>query len=391
MNLNRVIPFNPLSFSGETFISPTKLKPPENRRLRNQLKRLLVFQTAIRILHNQNSSISELLRQLVSILPGACQYPEICAAHVRIGDVDFVSKDFANTPWVLTAQFDLSNNKHGIVELIYRKKKSFLEQERELIGSFAELLCFALDRRYSQEALREKENALRSSDECIRDLSDRLIHAQETERSRIARNLHDNINQQVAALAISLSSIKKRLNSPESEISQEFTTLQQRIFEIAKEIRNVSHELHPGILERLGLTEALQSQCAEFSNLHSIRAEVRSSGDVDHVPPNVSLCIFRVAQEALHNVASHSAATLVKVRVKAGLKSLDLIIEDNGHGFYLEESRKKGGLGLISLEERVRLLQGKFVINSEIGSGTRLHVSIPLVAANTLEWKKAST
>ena len=290
---------------------------------------------------------------MVSILPGACQYPEICAAHVRIGDVDFVSKDFANTPWVLTAQFDLSNNKHGIVELIYRKKKTFLEQERELIGSFAELLCFALDRRYAQEALREKEDALRSSDRYIRDLSDRLIHAQETERSRIARNLHDNINQQVAALAISLSSIKKRLDSPESEISQEFTTLQQRIFEIAKEIRNVSHELHPGILERLGLTEALRSQCAEFSNLHSIRAEVRPSGDVDHVPTNVSLCIFRVVQEALHNVASHSAATLVNVRLKASLKSLDVIIEDNGHGFHSEESRKKGGLGLISLEERI--------------------------------------
>ena len=391
MNLNRVIPFNPMSFSAEAFISPTEGKRPENKRLRNQLKRLLVFHTAIRILHNPKSSIPDMLRELVSILPGACQYPEICGARIQIDDFDFVSKDFINTPWVLTAHFDLTNKKHGIVEIIYRKKKSFLSQERELIGSFAELLSFALDRRNAQEALREKETALQSSNEYIRDLSDRLIHAQETERSRIARNLHDNINQQVAALAISLSSIKRRLNTPESEISQEFTTLQERIFEIAKEIRNVSHELHPGILERLGLTEAIQSQCTELSNLHAIKAEVSRSGDVDHIPRQVALCVYRMVQEALHNVVSHSAATLVNVRLKSCSKSLDVMIVDNGRGFQLDESKKKGGLGLISLEERVRLLQGNFSIDSEIGNGTTLHVSIPLRPNNMLHWKRPLT
>ncbi|MCI0615945.1 histidine kinase [bacterium] len=291
MNLNRVIPFNQVSHSSETFISSTKLKIPENKRLRNQLRRLLVFHKAIRILHNQSVPIPDSMQQLISILPGAFQYPEICAAHIQIGDFNFVSKDFANTPWMLNVRFDLANKKHGIVNIIYRKKKAFLAQERELIDSFGELLCFALDRRNAQEALREKENALRSSDEYIRDLSDRLIHAQEMERSRIARNLHDNVNQQVAALAISLSSIKKRLDVPGSEILQEFTSLQERIFEIAKEIRNVSHELHPGILERLGLTEAIRNRCTEFSSLHGIRVEMNPSGDADHLPRNVALCV----------------------------------------------------------------------------------------------------
>ncbi len=380
-----------MSFSAEAFISPTEGKRPENKRVRNQLKRLLVFHTAIRILHNPKSSIPDMLRELVSILPGACQYPEICGARIQIDDFDFVSKDFINTPWVFTAHFDLTNKKHGIVEIIYRKKKSFLSQERELIGSFAELLSFALDRRNAQEALREKETALQSSNEYIRDLSDRLIHAQETERSRIARNLHDNINQQVAALAISLSSIRRRLNTPESEISQEFITLQERIFEIAKGIRNVSHELHPGILERLGLIEAIRSQCTELSSLHAIKAEVSRSGDVDHIPRQVALCVYRMVQEALHNVVSHSAATLVNVRLKSCSKSLDLMIVDNGQGFQLDESKKKGGLGLISLEERVRLLQGEFSIDSEIGNGTTLHVSIPLRPNNMLHWKRPLT
>src|SRR4029078_5590416 len=123
----------------------------------------------------------------------------------------------------------------------------------------------------------------------------------EEERTRIARELHDDVNQKLAALAIALSSLKRRLRPEESEAQAEVARLQQQTIALSDEIRHLSHELHPGVLQHVGLVAALRGSCVEFSSVHGIAVTFHAGDGLDRIPAEVALCLYRVAQEALHN------------------------------------------------------------------------------------------
>ena len=235
------------------------------------------------------------------------------------------------------------------------------------------------ERKHAEQMLRENETALRASYDRIQDLAGRLITAQEAERSRIASDLHDDVNQQLAGLSIALSNVKQQLqNGGDVTVQDELTRLQQRTVDLADVIRNLSHELHPGVLQHAGLAAALKGHCAEVGRQYPIEVTFSAVDGLDGIPHDVALCLYRVAQEALRNVAAHAGARKAQVTLRSTDDGLELVIADDGQGFNLAEARHQEGLGLISLDERVRLVGGSLTIDTEPKRGTEVRVQVPL-------------
>jgi signal transduction histidine kinase len=233
----------------------------------------------------------------------------------------------------------------------------------------ADLFANALARQHA-------ERDARQSARDIRDLAGRLLTAEEDERRRIARELHDGVNQDLASLSIALSALEDGLPEGTSDDRRrEVTRLQARAVDVAEAIRHLSHELHPGILQYAGLASALRSHCREFDGSHEVTVTFETDDHLGKIPTDVALCLYRVTQEALKNAAMHAKASQVWVTVTREGTDLLLTIRDDGNGFDLAEARGRG-LGLISLEERVRLVGGRLAINTEPQHGTEIQVMV---------------
>jgi signal transduction histidine kinase len=209
------------------------------------------------------------------------------------------------------------------------------------------------------------------------ELSGRLIHAHEEERTRIARELHDDLSQRLALLQISVERLEQDTAELPSEARQQLNNIAVLTGECSSELHDISHQLHPSRLDTLGLVPALEGFCREFSVQHDLQVQF-VHGDVSRqIPKDVSLCVFRIAQEALRNVVKHSGATEAQVELTHSGNQIDLCISDPGAGFD-PASAKGEGLGLISMRERLRLIGGHLSIESELSRGTRIRARVPL-------------
>jgi signal transduction histidine kinase len=217
---------------------------------------------------------------------------------------------------------------------------------------------------------------LRASVGQVRDLAGRLISAQEAERAHIARELHDGVSQHVAAMAIALSAMKSGPAERSVTLDQEVERLQSHTTALFESVRDLSHQLHPSVLKRAGLVTAMRSLCSAVSEHHEIDITLRAD-DIGSVPEVPALCIYRVTQEALRNAVAHSGAKNISVVLARHDDRLSLAIADDGRGFDTATARRRGGLGLVSIEERVRLEQGDLVVDSD-NSGTRIRAWLPL-------------
>jgi signal transduction histidine kinase len=228
--------------------------------------------------------------------------------------------------------------------------------------------------------LQDERGRLEASNSQISDMFGRLIAAQETERTRIARDLHDDVSQRLAGLSIMMSGIKRRLaGEPHADLVPAVTSMQESASALAEEIRHFSHNLHPALLEHAGLGAALRACCAEFEKLHGIKVACSAGADTEQVESATALCLFRIAQEALRNVAKHADARRVALTLTQTPDGVQLSIADDGKGFDLAGARgAAAGLGLVSIDERARLLRGSVQIDTQPRGGTRLHVRIPL-------------
>lgn len=234
------------------------------------------------------------------------------------------------------------------------------------------------DLQLSEAGLRENQARLEASNQQISLLFGRLIAAQETERTRIARDLHDDIGQRIAGLAIAMSSLKRKLSAGlEGGALDTLASMQRDTAALADEVRQVSHELHPTLLKHAGLVEALRGVCTQFQKRHGIAVAYRADATLDALPHDVALALYRVAQEALYNVSKHAGASHIEIALTQTPAGVELSIADDGKGFNLTDSRA-GGLGLLSMDERVRFLRGHFAIQTTPGGGTRLQVQIPV-------------
>jgi PAS domain S-box-containing protein len=253
-------------------------------------------------------------------------------------------------------------------------------------GTFTVYIGSCIDiteRRQAEEALRFNETALRQSHAEIQDLAGRLITAQEAERARIARDLHDDVNQRLAGISIAISACKRQ---PEMDRHPELVELlagvQRQTIDLAEDVRLLSHDLHPGALKHVGFVDALRSHCHEFASQQGLEVAVAADDDLAIADMAVALCLYRIVQEALRNVARHACARRVRVSVRRMDDDVQLEVSDDGNGFDLARAREQGGgLGLRSIEERVRLVNGRLAIETAPNRGTAVTVTVAALAS----------
>jgi PAS domain S-box-containing protein len=226
--------------------------------------------------------------------------------------------------------------------------------------------------------------------EVLASVSRRLIEAQERERTRIAREIHDDIGQRLALLSVEIHQMSEIIPNSVIELRSRMDALADRTREISIDAQSLSHELHSSRLEYLGIVSAMRGFCNEFCDKHKVEVDFESQGVPLTVPSEISVCVFRVLQESLNNAWKHSGVRRFEVNVQGSLKEIQLIVRDSGVGFDPELTTNTRGLGLISMRERVNLVKGTISITSRPMSGTVVSVCVPLPAAAPADQAKAA-
>jgi PAS domain S-box-containing protein len=212
-------------------------------------------------------------------------------------------------------------------------------------------------------------------------VSRRLIEAQEEERTRLARELHDDINQRLGLVSMCLDRLKYGSRGA-AELREELAAASGQIADLVRDIQALSHRLHSSKLDLLGLTRAATALCAELSDMHGVAIDFQAENVGEHLPQDVSLCLFRVLQEALQNAIKHSGAPRIQVSLRSGAREIELTVIDAGVGF---DERAAGGrgLGLTSMNERLKLVDGELSIDSKPGGGTTVRARVPFDRARS--------
>ena len=258
------------------------------------------------------------------------------------------------------------------VEIRYRAKSG------ELRTGFLSAESIELDGELCSLRVMEDITERRRVEEASREIGKRMVMAQEEERRRLARELHDDFSQRLALLAIDLEQLLKKPPASTEEWIAQVRAMSSQTQELTIDIHHVSHQLHPSKLEDVGLVAALRGYCREFSKQAGLDVQFSSADVPRALPKEISLCIYRIAQEALRNVAKHSGAKSATVDLSAASSEICLTVSDAGRGVSPEASRENRGLGLVSMQERVRYVGGVWSLDSRPNEGTRVMVRIPL-------------
>jgi signal transduction histidine kinase len=217
------------------------------------------------------------------------------------------------------------------------------------------------------------------AEEMLRGVSGRLIDAQEQERQRISRDLHDDIGQRLSLVAIKLQQIEEYPPDSAVEVSRRMGELWKQTFEISNDVQALSHELHSAKLEYLGIVGAMRGFCIEFGQQQRLEIDFSSHDLPNPLPsPEVSLALFRVLQEALHNASKHSGVSRFQVELWGRPGEINLTVSDSGAGFDVQAAREGRGLGLTSMQERVKVVNGKLSIESQPNRGTVVRARVRL-------------
>jgi len=210
------------------------------------------------------------------------------------------------------------------------------------------------------------------------DLAAKLLQIQEQERSRIARELHDGISQQFAVLVVELGRLAECRDLTADVLREQLRQLRAQSEEVARDVRTLSHRLYPAALQHLGLVPALRGYCARFAEREGIEAAFNADAGHSSLGKDLSLSLYRIVQECLHNVSKHAHASRAEVRLQCYENSLQLRISDNGQGFARHKMGSVSGIGLASIEERAKLAGGNVQVQSTLGRGTTICVNVPI-------------
>ncbi|MBN1548291.1 MAG: PAS domain S-box protein [Syntrophaceae bacterium] len=252
---------------------------------------------------------------------------------------------------------------------------------KELVKRFrliTDVFSNALERRQAEESSRENERILRQNENDLRRLAGRLISAQEEERSRLARELHDDLAQRLAVFAIDVGQIEQRLGDLPEPVRETLNEMKKGIVTISQDVHNLSRQIHPSILDDLGLIKAVESECAHFSKREGIEIVFNHENIPTVIPKGISLSLYRITQEGLSNISKHACANRISVSLKGTGHDVLLSVQDDGIGFDPAEVREKPGLGFSSMRERTRLMHGEFSVSSQPERGTVIKVKVPL-------------
>jgi signal transduction histidine kinase len=206
-----------------------------------------------------------------------------------------------------------------------------------------------------------------------------LINAQEEERQRISQELHDDLGNRIGLMALSLRQIIKEASSKAGSNLTELDEVFHQVTDLSAAVRDISHGLHPLLLRHIGIKVALKSLHETFEKTHGIRTDLTVAEELPQLPHKVALCIFRITQECLRNVAKHSGADRVSITLGSVPGHISLAVSDTGRGFVNQsEAIRKGGLGLLSMEARALSVGGRLTVNSSPESGTEIRLTVPL-------------
>ncbi len=251
----------------------------------------------------------------------------------------------------------------GSVVWLEKTARAFFDANRKLVRTIG-IVADATDRKHAEEALSS--------------LSQRLIEAQEAERERIARELHDDIGQRLALLEMDLQRLKQ-ISPVSEEMSHCVEELSAQASELSSDIHDLSHELYSSKLKILGPVAAMKGFCKELSAKQKVEIDFQHDDISRNLPQEVSLCLFRILQEALHNAVKHSGVGHVKVELRELDDAILLSVRDSGVGFDTETAMRGRGIGLTSMQERLKLVNGELFITSQIDRGTTIQARVPLL------------
>ncbi len=350
------------------------------RDLRERVKELGCLYAISRLAQRKDISLDELAQEVAQRLRESWQHPELAAARVELDGQSHATEGFRRTRWRMNRTVRTFGRNAGRVEVCYLRKPPpqsdtssdvdvFLEEETHLLQAVAENLGRIMETRRTEEHLRT--------------LSRELIRAQEVERQRIARELHDDVAQSLSMLKIGIESLECGRASQENCLGSRIQELSTQVSGVIDSLRGISYALLPPGLVQLGLVSTIFRLCDEFSSRHGIRVEFRAEG-MDSLKPDFEfqINVYRIVQEALSNVRRHAQASHVSVKLVASHPSVFLRVEDNGKGFASEtgsgEQLRERHMGLWSMGERARILGGTLRVRSVPGRGTRIVVEIPL-------------
>jgi len=249
----------------------------------------------------------------------------------------------------------------------YRKVVTTGAPRYNVDGSFAGYIGTAVD-------ITERKLA----EEVLSTVSQKLIEAHEEESTRIARELHDDVNQRLAMVSVRLGHLKQGPPASAAHLKHEIGEIGQAIADLVTDIQALSHDLHPPRLDLLGLEAAATGFCEELSNRHGVTIDVHFENIPQALPREISLCLYRVLQEALQNVVKHSVSRHAHVSLNGHINTINLTVMDSGTGFHPHEAMRGPGLGLTSMKERLKVVGGQLSIDSQPGRGTMIHAVAPL-------------
>ena len=257
-------------------------------------------------------------------------------------------------------------------------KKHLLNRTKELRSTKQKVRKEVHRRKSAEQQIDHTFQALRRKHRALRQLAGRLLSVQENERRRLARDLHDTICQKLAMVAFQADALSQTLPSSSSRVAKEILSLHQQLIEINSEVRAVSHHLHPAVLEHLSLIQAIESYVDEFSKHQNMEIAFSYKNIPKDLSSNLALCIYRVTQECLGNIAKHANTEEAWVTLTGFSRSIRLSIRDQGKGFSAQKLKAfQQGLGFISMVERTRLVKGKLSIKSKLHQGTQVILKIP--------------
>lgn len=342
--------------------------------LLERIKELNCLYGITRLAQRTEQPLDELLTDIAALIPASWQHPDIACASIRLGEGRYGSPNFRPTPWRQSSPIIIHGEDCGEVEVCYLEERPdcdegpFLREERSLVDAVANLVG--------------RVAAQRRAEERMRALSQELIMAQENERQRIARELHDHLAQDLSLAKADLERIHCAL-AADAPCRAQTAAIALRLTAAIRGIRDLAYGLLPPGLTELGLVETVLAHCEDFSLRHGIVVDVFADGlagvDFDF---DTQINIYRLIQEALHNVRKHARASRVAIRMLGAYPSLIVRIEDDGCGMDLDSCQAQTGrgrrMGLWSMRERVRLLGGTITFKSRPGQGLQIRIETPL-------------
>jgi signal transduction histidine kinase len=257
-------------------------------------------------------------------------------------------------------------------------KDPFPNETLQTIESVSYGLATAIARKQAEEALRQNQHELHRYQAQLEELTSKLLTAQESERQRIARDLHDDVSQRLAALVLDVASLEQQPPLLPELITDALGPVREQLERLSDDIHNLAYKLHPSLLEHAGLQPAVEDHIHHVTVRTGLRISLKASAIPGSLPLAQSTCLFRVLQESLQNIVKHANATDVTVRLSGSSHGIGLSVTDNGKGFDAgNKSAQKKGLGLISMQERLRLMNGFLRVHSRPTNGTKVCAWIP--------------